>query len=232
MPTPIILLPGLKSDHRVWAAQIAALQPLASATVPPSAALDADRIEIMADRVLAAAPERFALAGCSMGGYVALAIMRLAPQRVERLALLSTSARPELPATTEKRLAALDLARQQGIAAMAQAGLERDFHSMSCRKQYAALMVAMAEEIGLPAVERQMQAVIHRFDARPALSAIRCPTLVLAGLQDEVTPPDCAREIAAHISGSELHLLPDCGHCANLEAPQAVNRLLIEWLRS
>lgn len=232
MPTPIILLPGLKSDHRVWAAQNAALQPLAPVIVPPNAAFNAERIEIMADRVLAMAPDHFALAACSMGGYVALAIMRLAPQRVERLALLSTSARPEQPAVTEKRHAALDLARQKGIAAMAQAGLERDFHSKSCREEYAALMVAMAEEVGLPAVERQMQAVIHRADARPALSAIRCPTLVLTGLQDEVTPPDCAREIASHISGSALHLLPDCGHCANLEAPQAVNGLLMEWLRS
>ncbi|WP_428248268.1 alpha/beta fold hydrolase [Ferrovibrio sp.] len=231
MLAPIILLPGLKSDHRVWAPQAAAL----SATGPveiPVAALDSDRIEQMAAQVLASAPPVFALAGCSMGGYVALAVVRQAPERIQRLALLSTSARPEHPNATPGRHAALAQARKDGVGAMARAGLDRDFHAAHHKDPALGdIMAGMAEAIGLAVIERQMQAAITRPDARPALPGIACPTLVICGEDDQITPPDCAHELAAAIPHAALHLLPDCGHCATLEKPAAVTAFMLEWLR-
>nr|WP_245330490.1 alpha/beta fold hydrolase [Bradyrhizobium sp. AS23.2] len=185
----------------------------------------------MAAAVLAAAPARFALAGCSMGGYVALEVMRLAPERVERLVLVSTSARPENPATTPLRHAALALARRDGVGAMAAAGLDRDFHhAHRYDLRLAALMVAMAESVGLDAITRQVDAVIARPDARPMLASISCPTAVIVGEQDQVTPPDCSLELAAGITGSTLSMIPDCGHCAPLEAPRRVTEVLQMWM--
>lgn len=230
MSEPLILLPGLKSDHRVWQPQIDALGRRCDIVVPV-AALAATSIAGMATAVLAAAPERFALAGCSMGGYVALQIMRLAPERVTRLALVSTSARPENPATTPLRHAALAHARRDGVGAMAAAGLDRDFHYAHRHDpRLAALMVAMAESVGLEIVERQMNAVIARPDARPLLASIARPTVVIVGEQDQITPPDCSLELAAGIAGSTLSMIPDCGHCASLEAPRRVTEALQMWM--
>ncbi|MFT4116981.1 alpha/beta fold hydrolase [Bradyrhizobium sp.] len=232
MPPPLILLPGLKSDHRVWQPQIDALGSRSDVIVPV-ASLDCESIAGMATAVLAGAPERFALAGCSMGGYVALQIMRLAPERVERLALVSTSARPENPATTPLRHAALALARRDGVGAMAAAGLGRDFHRAHRDDAgLAALMVAMAETVGLDIIERQMRAVIARPDARLVLASIRCPTAIVVGEQDQVTPPDCSRELVAAIAGSTLSMIPDCGHCASLETPGRVTAALQAWMEA
>ncbi len=232
MLPPTLLIPGLKSDRRVWQPQIEALRSLTEVIVPTSA-LGADSVSGMAERILAEAPPRFALAGCSMGGYVALEIVRTAAERATRLALLSTSARPEQPAATERRRAALELARREGVDAMALAGLDRDFFAAHRRDpRLGALMAAMAREVGLATVERQMRAVIGRRDFRPGLAAIACPTVIVCGENDVVTSPDCARELAEAIRGASLHLIPDCGHCATLEAPDAVNALLRDWLQS
>lgn len=231
MPQPIILLPGLKSDHRVWAPQAAALAAHGPVDIPV-AALDSDRIEQMAAQVLASAPPLFALAGSSMGGYVALAMVRQAPERIQRLALLSTSARPEHPNATAGRHAALAQARKDGVGAMALAGLDRDFHAAHQKDPALGdIMASMAEAIGLAVIERQMQAAITRPDARPALPGIACPTLVICGEDDRITPPDCSHELAAAIPHAVLHLLAACGHCATLERPAAVNTLLLEWLK-
>lgn len=230
MPSPLILLPGLKSDHRVWQPQIDALADRCKIIVPTTA-LYSHGIAGMAEAVLATAPARFALAGCSMGGYVALQIMRLAPERVERLALVSTSARPENPATTPLRHAALALAERDGVGAMAAASLDRDFHRAHRHDpRLAALMVAMAESVGLDVIRRQVDAAITRPDARPVLASIACPTAVIVGEQDQVTPPDCSLELAAGIAGSTLSMIPDCGHCASLEAPRRVTAVLQLWM--
>ena len=230
MHAPLILLPGLKSDHRVWQPQIDDLGGRCKIIVPTTA-LDARSIVGMAEAVLASAPPRFALAGCSMGGYVALQIVRLAPERVERLALVSTSARPENSATTPLRHAALALAERDGAGAMAAAGLDRDFHHAHRHDAHLAeLMVAMAEAVGLDMIRRQIDAVIARPDARPVLASIACPTAIIVGEQDQVTPPDCSLELAAGIAGSTLSMIPDCGHCASLEAPRRVTAILQLWM--
>lgn len=201
--------------------------------VVPTAALDVGSIAGMAERILVEAPPRFALAGCSMGGYVALEIMRAAADRVTRLALISTSARAEQPAATEGRRRALELARREGVEAMALAGLDRDFHSAHRRDpRLGPLMAAMAKEVGLATVERQMRAVIDRPDSRSGLAAIACPAMIACGEDDVVTPPDCARELRDGIHGATLHLIPDCGHCATLEQPDAVSALLCDWART
>jgi pimeloyl-ACP methyl ester carboxylesterase len=226
----LVLLPGLKADQRVWQPQIDVLSLLAPVIVPMTA-LDADSIVAMASRTLALAPPRFALAGSSMGGYVALEVMRQAPERVSRLALVSTSARPEDPSVTGLRQAMLARARETGIGAATLAGLDRDFYDAHRRDpKLPRLMSDMAEVVGLPTVERQMRAVIARPDSRGGLAAISCPTCIVVGEHDQVAPLECSRELAAGIQGSVLHVIAACGHCANLETPDEVTRILRDWL--
>jgi pimeloyl-ACP methyl ester carboxylesterase len=229
MPEPLILLPGLLCDRRLFAAQLPALAAETEVTV---ADLTRDgTIAAMADRVLAAAPARFALAGLSMGGYVAFEILRRAPQRVARLAILDTQAR----ADTEEALA-----RRRGLMQLAEKG---EFKGVSPRlmpffihrdrlgdRELTGTVRAMAESVGRDGFLRQQAAIMARPDSRPDLPAIACPTLVLAGREDAVTPPERQHEMATAIPDATLVLLPRCGHLSPLERPGAVTRQLLLWL--
>jgi pimeloyl-ACP methyl ester carboxylesterase len=168
-----------------------------------------------------------------MGGYIAFEIMRQAPQRVARLALLDTGARPETAEQT---------ARRQGPMAMARAGklievadesfvffVHPDRHGDVALRE---TVRAMAEETGAQAFLRQQQAIMARPDSRPGLAAIRCPTLMLVGEQDRGTPPELAREIAAGIPGARLVIVPYSGHLSTIEQPQAVTKALVEWMQA
>ncbi len=190
-------------------------------------------MDAIAERILAAAPPRFALAGLSMGGYIALAITRRAPQRVGRLALLDTAARPETPEQTARRQPQMALAesgRFDEVPALQFPLLvHRDRHGDQALMQQVRMM---AEETGAEAFVRQQRAIIARADARPLLPAIGCPTMVLVGDGDALTPPPLAQEIAAAIPGARLVVVPACGHLSTMEQPEAVNRALGEWLRA
>jgi pimeloyl-ACP methyl ester carboxylesterase len=228
---PIVLVPGLNCSARLYGEQIPTLWRFGSVMVADHTR-DAN-IAAIASRILAAAPPSFALVGLSMGGYIAFEIMRQAPQRVAKLALLDTGARPE---TTEQT------ARRQVPMAAARAGNLRDVADESCvfflhpdRHHDVALrgvVRAMAEETGVEAFLRQEQAIMARADSRPGLSAIRCPTLVLVGEQDRGTPPELAHEIADAIAGARLVVVPECGHLSTLERPQAVTKALVEWMQA
>jgi len=226
---PLILLPGLLLDERLYGAQTAALGDRAEMQLIDLTS--ADSMAAMAEGVLAAAPERFALCGLSMGGYVAFEIMRRAPERVTRLALLDTQARPD---STEAR------ARRRDLIALAERGA---FETATARllplfvhpdrRQDEALKVtieAMAQRVGRDGFLRQQTAILNRVDSRPGLSAIACPTLVLCGRQDLLTPVEVHYEIAAAIPASTLVVLPDCGHLSPLEQPAMVNAQLAAWL--
>lgn len=228
LPT-LVLLPGLLCDDRLWKPQVDALSDVADIVIA-----DMTRDETMADmaaRALANAPETFALAGLSMGGYVAFEIMRMAPERVTRLALLDTGARADTPEQTTRRKDLIDLADRGEFKAVSPRLLPLFIHES--RLTEAALVddiTEMANGVGKDAFLRQQKAIMGRPDSRPGLPEIACPTLVLCGRQDALTPPDLSEEIAELIPAARLALIDDCGHLSTMERPDPVNAELRAWL--
>jgi len=228
---PLVLVPGLLCSARVYAPQIAALWPFGPVTVADHRR--DDTMAAIAARILANAPPRFALAGLSMGGYIAFAMMRQAPQRIAKLALLDTSARPDMPEQTAEREKFISMSEAGQFADVAAVltlrYLHRNRHSDETLK---AIIRDMAAENGTETFVRHLRAIMSRPDSRPLLAAIRCPTLVLVGDGDELLPPALAKEIAAGIPGARLVIVPDCGHLCTLEKPEPVNAALAEWLEA
>ena len=228
---PIVLVPGLNCSALLYAEQIPALWRFGPVTAADHRRDDS--IAAIARRILAAAPPRFALAGLSMGGYIAFEIMRQAPHRVFKLALLDTGAGPETAEQTERRRHRIALTKAGRFAEAVDMHfpvvVHRDRHGDAALKR---LVRAMAEEIGPEAFLRQQQAIIDRPDSRPGLAAIACPTLMLVGDGDVLTPPAQAQEIVAGIPGARLVIVPKCGHLSTLERPQAVTQALVEWMES
>jgi pimeloyl-ACP methyl ester carboxylesterase len=226
---PVVLIPGLLCSARLYAQQIPRLWQTGPVMVADHRR--DDTIADIASRILADAPPRFALAGLSMGGYIAFVVAQQAPERVQMLALLDTSARPETPRQTERRLEQIALAESGRLAEVAEQlfplFVHRDRHGDEDLKR---IVCAMAEETGPEAFVRQQRAIMARPDLRPHLASIRCPTLVLVGDGDQLTPPPLSEEIAAGIAGSRLVVVPECGHLSTLERPEAVNEALVEWI--
>jgi len=190
-----------------------------------------DSVAGIARRILSAAPTRFALVGLSMGGYIAFEILRQAPERIAKVALLDTSARADAPEQTAMRRVQMALAAQGQLVEVVEQQFPRLVHRM--RRADGALrevFTLMAEEVGAAGFIRQQTAISARIDSRPTLGNIRCPTLVLVGEDDELTPPERAAEIAAAIPGARLRTVPQCGHMSTLEQPDEVTRALLEWL--
>jgi len=228
-PLPVVLVPGLNCSARLYADQIPVLWRFGPVMVADHTR--DDHMAAIAARVLAAAPPRFALAGLSMGGYIALTIACQAPERVQKLALLDTSARPETPEQSARRKPQIALAEGGRFAEVP--ALQFPFFVHRNRQGDEALrqrVRTMAEETGVQAFLRQQKAIMTRADARPLLPSIKSPTLVLVGDGDELTPPALSEETAAAIAGSRLVVVPDCGHLSTMERPEAVNRALVEWM--
>lgn len=227
--TPILLVPGLLCTAEMFAPQIPALWPRGPVTVANT--LEGDTLADMAERILATAPRRFALAGASMGGYLAFEILRRAPERVERLALLCTSARPDSPEQTIQRRRMIEQARVVGFERfLALAGTSLVHPS---RKGDAALndiSVRMGLAVGFEGFARQTEAVIARADSRPLLAEIKVPTTIVVGDADPLTPMALSQEMADAIPGAKLTIAPECGHALTLERPEVVNRALETWL--
>jgi pimeloyl-ACP methyl ester carboxylesterase len=229
MPDPLVLVPGLACTAELFAPQVAALESRHRVTVADHAADES--MPAIARRLLAAAPPRFALAGLSMGGYVALEVMRQAPGRVSRLALLDTSARPdgdEAKANRE-RLVALALGGrfdEVGEALWPRLVAPDRVGDLALRET----VERMRRETGPEAFARQQLAIMARADSRPDLPGIEVPTLVLVGEEDVVTPPEIAREMADAIEWASLVVVPGAGHLSTLERPDAVTRALEAWL--
>jgi pimeloyl-ACP methyl ester carboxylesterase len=179
---------------------------------------------------LAAAPPQFALVGLSMGGYLAFEIMRQAGHRVVRLALLNTRACPDTDEQIQSRTDQIALARRGQFAVVVDTLYHRWVRA--ARRHDRALrhvIHQMADETGPQAFVRQQVAIMNRPDSRMGLAAISCPTLVVAGADDEVTTPDQATEIADRVPGARLVVIPDCGHLSTLEQPAAVRHVLVDW---
>jgi len=187
----------------------------------------------LAKEALKQAPwEKFLLAGHSMGGYVALEVMRQAPQRVTGLALLNTNARPDTPESTENRRRLMALA-------------DRDFEAVSTtllprlmNKEHledpllTGTIGQMALAVGKDSFKRQEEAIIGRIDSRPHLKDIRCPTLVIAAAEDQLMPVAVLQEMADAIPGARLEVVEDSGHMTTLEHPERVVELLRDWARA
>ena len=230
-PLPIVLVPGLTCTARLYTDQIPHLWRFGPVTIADHTRDDS--MPAIARRILADAPPRFALAGLSMGGYISFEIMRQAPHRVTKLALLDTGARADTPEQTERRKVVIGLAKSGRYAEVPDVAfpvyVHRKRHGDAALKH---IVRTMAEETGVEAFLRQQQAIIGRPDSRPGLGAITCPTLVLVGEGDEATPPELAREIASGIAGASLVTIPESGHLSTLEQPAAVTAALVQWMKS
>jgi pimeloyl-ACP methyl ester carboxylesterase len=228
--TPLVLVPGLLCDERLWWHQAEHLKDIAAPVVA-----DVTRgasVSEMARDVLEAAPaEHFALAGLSMGGYVALEIMRTAPERVTRLALLDTTARADTPEQTEGRLELISLAREGRFREVPRRLLPRIVHSGRLDDEKpVSTVIAMAEAVRAEEFVRQEEAIIGRPDSRMDLPSIACPTLVLCGREDALMPVHVHVEMVSLIPNSRLHVAEGCGHLSTLERPEEVTAAMLRWL--
>lgn len=213
----IYLLCGLLCDSTVWETQTEALR-TEGYEVKPISFQGFDSIEGMARHVLEQAPQRFSLAGHSMGGRVALEIYRQAPQRIERLALLDTGYDPAAPEETEKRGVLVRKAMAEGIDAIAETWA-RPMIGPS-RQQDNELLETILKMVGRMSGEiyaGQTNALLTRPDAKPVLEAIRCPTFIICGMQDSWSPPQRHRQMTELVPHSELRLIEDCGHMSTME---------------
>ncbi|MEG3172427.1 alpha/beta hydrolase [Sphingomonas sp. ZB1N12] len=213
--TPLMLLPAMGCDGQLWARQIVDLA--AVAQVEFGDLSQDDTLSEMAARVLASAPPRFAVAGVSLGGYVAMEMVRQAPDRIERIALFGTRASMEVRPRTVVG---------QGLLATAPHADPRLTAIVAGPAQ------AMAERVGQTVFERQQRALLARPDISEAIAAIQVATLVAVGDRDLICTPDDARALSARIEGSRFHMLRSCGHLAPMERPGEVTALLRQWLKT
>jgi pimeloyl-ACP methyl ester carboxylesterase len=225
----IILIPGLGTSPRTYAGILPALWKHGTVTIANHT--QDDSMAAMATRILAAAPPQFALIGHSMGGYIAFEIMRQAPQRVLKLALLNTSARPDTNEAKERRTTQIGKARAGGFPDIIAGALPAFLHpSHAADEALRQTITAAHHDAGAEAYIRQQTAIMTREDSRPDLGNITIPTLVLTGDADQLIPLEPSQEIAAAITGATLVVIPESGHMAALEQPQAVSKALDEWL--
>lgn len=226
----LVLVPGLLCDAILWRAQAEHLAGVAEVWVADHTR--SDTMAGVARDVLTDAPfEDFALAGLSMGGYVSLEIMRQAPQRVRKLALLDTAARADTPEQTKRRHDFIELAERGKFLGVTDLLMPLLVHpSRLAEAPLTDAIRLMAKNVGKEGFIRQQRAIMSRADSRPLLATIMCPTLVLCGRQDQLTPLDRHEEMVAGIKGAKLEVLEDCGHMSTMEKPGQVNRALRRWI--
>jgi len=229
---PLVLVPGLLCTADMWREQIARLSDVAHCLVP-TGQMHLDDMKDMARAVLAEAPEHFALCGLSMGGYISQEIMRQAPERVTRLALLDTSSRPDSPEQTQRRRSFLELTKLGKFRGITPQLLPFLVHEKNlANKSLVDRLIQMADEIGPDGFIKQQTAIMGRPDSRPMLPSIRVPTLILCGETDALTPPELHHEMAGLIPNARLEILRDAGHMAPMERAGKVATLLKAWLKA
>lgn len=226
---PLVLACGQLLTERVWTPQIAALS--ADRHVMVSDHRCDDSIAGMARRLLDAAPDRFALAGHAMGGFIAFEVMRQAPERVDRLALLATLAPNDGPAQTARRQGYIDLVEAGRFAEVIEERIPLLFApDRRSDESLIGAARAMAAETGADAFMRQQRAIMTRLDSRPSLGAIRVPTLILWGDADGIATRAHQDEMREAIPGAALCVLRGAGHLSTLEQPEGVTATLARWL--
>ena len=223
----LFLLPGLLNDARLWQHQAEALSDLARIHVPDLT--QDNRLAAMSQRILDQAPERFAVAGLSMGGYVALDLVRRAPERIVKLGLISTNALPDMPDAQERRREAIALAQRGGFSKIMPTMLPNLVHPDHMMR-VGGLVKNMAKAVGVDGFINQQEAIMTRPDARPALPRVPCPTLIVVGEDDISSPPVRAYDMESLIPNSWVVEIPHCGHLSALEQPDAVAAAMRDWL--
>ena len=228
---PLVLVPGLLCDRALWQHQAVHLSDIAEIKVADVTGHDS--MAAMAEAVLSQAPPgKFALAGLSMGGYVSLEIMRRAPERVFRLALLDTSARKDTEEQRQRRLAFISQCEQGDFKGVTNRLLPFLIHPDRLGdKALVEEIMAMSQRVGRDAYLREQKAIMSRPDSRPRLGEIRVPTLVLVGRQDALTPFEVHQELASRISRAKFVAIEDCGHMSPMERPEAVTAVMRYWLQ-
>jgi len=236
MKKPLLLVPGLLCDDAIWASQAAALADIALVRVANNGATGS--LGALAESIIAHAPPRFALAGHSMGGRIALEVARRVPERLTALALLDTGHEAVPPGDAGEREAAgryalLAMARREGMRAMAQTWVQGMVYPPRLTDaELVEPILQMFERRTPDLFALQIKALLERPDATPVLATLQCPTLVLCGREDAWAPPSRHEAMARMIRHSTLEVIPDCGHMSPLERPRAVSEAFRRWLES
>lgn len=229
MIEPLVLLPGLMCDARLYRPQIEVFSRTRPVTVAPFSA--GERIEEIASGLLDQLPHRFALAGLSMGGVVALELIRRAPERVSRLCLMATDAQADTPQMAASREDLIIGAQGGRLEEVMRKLVGSD--TLAPGPQRIPILnglLAMAQDLGVETFVRQMRALQRRPDQQAALRRIKVPTLVLCGAHDTLTPVKRHSFMAELIPGAELLVIEKAGHLPTLETPDLVNEALQTWL--
>ena len=225
----LVLLPGLICDTALWSYQARAFEDDFEIFCPNLS--DEEDLARLSARVLAGLPARFSLVGHSMGGYVAFEMMRQAPERIERLALIGTSARGETDRQARKRRKLIALSRH-GMFKGVTSRLLNDLLHPSRRDDpaLARTITEMAARAGREGFISQQKAILSRVDSRDLLKGINCPTLVVCGRDDQMVPPELSTEIANEVPKAEMVWIEDCGHLPPLEKPEMTTDALRVWV--
>ena len=229
MSTPIVLVPGLNCTAECYAGQVPALWQFGSVLIPDHRR-GSSTAEIAA-AILADAPPRFALAGFSMGGYIVFEMLRQAPDRITRLALIDTMARPDTAERTLQRQDGIRLAQAGKLVQLSTQNFPNAVHPDNLnRADIRAIVLRMAEQNGAEVYVRHQRAILDRPDFRPDLAGIKVPTTVIVGEADITTPVDAAHEMADAIADAHLVTIAGAGHMAPTEQPEAVTTALVGWI--
>jgi pimeloyl-ACP methyl ester carboxylesterase len=229
--TPLVLLPGMMCDGRLFGPQIEAFAGERQIIIPKLT--DHDSISGLASAVLAETPERFALCGLSMGGIVAMEMMRQASQRIERIALLDTNHQAEVPQVSRARLPQMIAVREGRLKAVMRNEMKPRYLAPGPQKrQILDLCLEMALDLGPHVFLRQSRALIDRNDQSATLRAARQPALILCGRLDQLCPVARHELMAAMMANAELSVIDDAAHLPTLENPEATNRVLSQWLET
>jgi len=217
--TPLVLIPGYMLDDALWDGMLPFLPP--ELPLHFASLAEGDSIAAMAQAILSRCPPQFSLLGFSMGGYVAREIVRIAPDRVQSLALVATSSRADLPLQVEQRSKAARATPLGAFRGLGRAAIAQSLHPENAANETLVAQVrAMGERLGREVFVRQ--SLIVRDADTSRLSGIGCPTLVVAAAEDQLRTPQEARELADGIPGARLATVPNSGHLIPLEQPQAL----------
>lgn len=228
---PLLLLPGTLCDEQLWESQVAGLADIADVSV--GNLTNENSIEGLAQAVLAKAPSKFSLAGLSLGGIVALEIMRVAPERVNKLALLSSNPFPPKPEQQEMWDTFIEMTENdQFIEVTKDYLLPVLVHDKNRSEQMNNTIIEMAENIGSKAYINQLKAVMNRADQTSILSTISCPTIVMVGEKDIVCPVKMTEYMADTIPSAKMVVIKNAGHLVTMEKPVEVTKSMRDWLLS
>ncbi len=230
MSDPLVLVPGMMCDARLYGPQIEALS--REMNVMVACATRGERIEEIASDILMSCPQKFALAGLSMGGIIAMEILRRAPERVTRIALMDTNAQAETPQTSAGYEPMIVGVKAGKLDEVMRGFLKPDYLAPGPgRVKVLGMMAEMTRDLGAEVFLRQVRALQRRRDQQATLRKIKVPALVMCGAHDRLTPVKRHEFMAELIPYAKLHIVEDAGHVPTLEAPEEVTEVLRTWMR-